>query len=124
MATAACCNCASSVGAEAKVQPTTVHPADGRGKPETWCPRCFVWNRMHLEPERFNASQTCAARCQFCHWVMVCYGGQPGRGLMCTNCLRFGAIKIVPRQEDIAKAFGALRDAAEEHRGRRTSSRP
>lgn len=80
-----CCRCSSSVGSAVKVQPTNV---DG----EIHCPRCFVWLRMAEEPERFNASQACVVRCQFCQWVSVSFGARPGHGLTCMRCMRGGAI--------------------------------
>lgn len=107
-----CCNCSSPVGAAVKVQPTRVIAADGKGPEETWCPRCFVFRRMLLEPERFNASHTCAARCQFCHYVMVCPGGD-GEGLHCSHCGKHGAMLIRPSEEDMNMIAKAVRAAAE-----------
>lgn len=109
-----CCNCGSSVGDSVKVQPTRVVDADGKGPGEVWCPRCFVWKRMLLEPERFNASHVVAARCQFCHYLMVSPGGD-GRGVHCSNCGRGGAMMLRPSPEELEQIAKAVRSAAEEH---------
>ena len=83
-----CCNCSSPVGAAAKVQPTTIDD-------EVWCPRCTVWKRMHMEPDRLSAHQAAAVLCQFCGWTTVSLGARPGRGCQCSHCRRFGAVKLV-----------------------------
>jgi late competence protein required for DNA uptake (superfamily II DNA/RNA helicase) len=82
-----CCRCTSGVGDEAKVQPTIV---DG----EVYCPRCFVTRRMREEPERFNATQACAAQCTRCGWQSVSFGALPGARLRCGHCLRFQALAV------------------------------
>ncbi len=96
-----CCNCASAVGPEAKVQPTS---CDG----EIWCPRCFTWKRAALEPERFNSSQTAAVRCQFCAWVTISFGARPGMGLICSHCRSPGALRIPIDPEDAMAAKKVL----------------
>lgn len=82
-----CCRCSSSVGPAAKVQPNNV---DG----DIYCPRCFVWVRMAEEPGRFNASQACVVKCQFCEWTSVCFGARPGHGMMCMLCKHGGAMPV------------------------------
>jgi len=82
-----CCRCASSVGDEAKVQPSIV---DG----EVYCPRCFVTRRMREEPERYNATQACAAQCVRCEWLTVSFGARPGSKLRCGHCLSFMALAV------------------------------
>ncbi len=91
-----CCHCASPVGDAVKV-----HPVNCDGK--IYCPRCFCWVRMN-EPDdngpqdgqkRFNASQTCAAKClSFCGYTTLCFGAEPGKGLRCSQCGMGGAQKI------------------------------
>jgi hypothetical protein len=83
-----CSNCRRELGAETKVQPTTV---DGT----SWCPLCFVARRMADDPSRFNASQAVAAKCVFCGWTVVSFGARPGQGRMhCSHCSREGALKV------------------------------
>lgn len=84
-----CCNCQSTIGDEAKVQPTTV---DG----EVYCPRCFVWRRANAEPNRFNAAQMAAVRCQLCGWVTVSFGCNPisFQAPRCGHCLNFSALLL------------------------------
>jgi len=85
-----CSLCQSSVGDDVKVQPTTV---DG----ERFCPRCFVFRRVHAEPERFNASQMAAVHCQLCGWDSVSFGVHPMRfqAARCNHCLQYSAM-ILP----------------------------
>ena len=100
-----CARCSSTLGESVKVQPNTV---DG----ETFCPMCFVWWRMNAEPTRFNASQACVVKCQFCSWTAVSYGGQPGPGLRCSQCGRGGALKVpVPKTMLTSMEREAIRDA-------------
>jgi hypothetical protein len=82
-----CKRCSSAVGESVKVQPCNCDS-------ETFCPRCFVWWRMNAEPDRFNASQACVVKCQFCAWTAPSYGGQPGKGLRCSQCGKWGALKV------------------------------
>lgn len=95
-----CCNCSSAVGTSAKCQPTDVEG-------EIFCPRCFVWKRMLIEPERFNASQAAAVKCQFCAWTTVCFGARPGAGLVCSHCGKGGAMRvpIVLDSDDFKRSF-------------------
>jgi len=88
-----CSHCQSTIGDEAKVQPTHV---DG----ETFCPRCFVWRRIHAEPARFNASQMAAVRCQICGWQSVSFGVNPAsfQAARCGHCLGFCAL-VLPLEE-------------------------
>jgi hypothetical protein len=115
-----CCNCSSPVGESAKVHPVNVTPHDGVGKTEVWCPRCFAWKRMHLEPERFNALSTAAVRCQFheCGWVTLCTGMHNGVGF-CGHCSKPGALPIKPSPEDVAKMSRTMAEVAEEVRAAR-----
>jgi len=115
-----CCNCSSSCDQTSDgrpVSPVNVTPADDpNGRPELWCARCFVFKRMHLEPERFNASSTAAVRCQFCGGESVCFSLGPGGAARCGCCGRPGAILIRPSEEDMAAMFAAVRDVAEDKR--------
>jgi len=104
----ACCHCGSSVGPDAKVQPTTV---DG----ETWCPRCFVWIRMHRERERFDASQTAVVRChaQGCGWESVSFGVEGGSRFRCGHCGQFMALLVPLRELPVSpRDLAVLEDVA------------
>lgn len=110
-----CRNCGREIGAEVKVQPTNV---DG----EQFCPRCFVGVRMNMEPERFNASQTAAVRCQFCKFESVTQGARPGSGLRCGNCHRFGCLRVPLGEMPVGKLTieavnDGLSDAMKQHGG-------
>lgn len=116
-----CCNCASSVGPAARVSPVfvtdkEVGAADGP-KRECWCPRCFVWKRMLLEPERFDARFVTAVTCQFCGFASVCFTTRKG-GADCGYCGRGGAMLIRPQQGELDAIFKAIREQAEEQRGK------
>jgi hypothetical protein len=82
-----CCYCDTEVGEGSKVQRNTI---DG----ELFCPRCAVTRRFVAEPERFNASQSCVAKCQFCHWTSVSFGALPGTPLQCGHCGKFGCVPV------------------------------
>ncbi len=115
-----CCNCGSSVGDSAKVQPTRVfetHHDSATARPEVWCPRCFVWVRMVREPERFNASNCCAGNCQFCGWTVVCMGGNRS-GLLCSNCFRPGVLKAAVSDQDLKELRKIAEETAEEVRAK------
>ena len=109
-----CVRCSSSIGDAVKVQPFNV---DG----ETYCPRCACWWRMHQPEEqgthdqpRFNASQCCVAKCQFCEWIALSFGAQPGRQLRCGHCGKPGAIRMRIDQSAFTKIEQeAIRDAQE-----------
>jgi hypothetical protein len=108
-----CCRCASAVGDAVKSQPVF---CDG----EVFCARCFVWKRMNEPSEgqtdgqgRFNAGQACAAKCvSFCGYTMVCFGGEPGKGLRCSHCSRGGAQRLVLHKDSFTKIeLEAIEDA-------------
>lgn len=107
---ARCCRCDREVGDKPKVQPTNV---DG----EIYCPICMVTRRMREEPERYNASQACAATCSHCTWTSVSFGALPFQRLRCGYCLRMTAHKVdvdllpftraeATAIEDLARATG------------------
>lgn len=111
-----CCNCDRAIGEGTKVQSTTVTPADGKGADEHWCPRCFVAKRMHEEPGRFNASQTCVVNCRACGHEVVSFGALPRRANRCSRCqanagkkIKLAELPITPRD---AKAFVEAAHAA------------
>ena len=114
--TGTCCNCASTVGAPVKVHPVQVTSYDGVGRLECWCPRCFVWKRMLLEPERWNASFTAAVSCQFCGAVSVCFTVQRGRA-QCGACGAAGALMLAPSDADMATLSRIALETAEDVRG-------
>lgn len=90
-----CCHCSTTLGPGAKIQPTTVTPADDpNGTPETWCPPCFVAKRMVEEPSRFNASQTAAIVCRACGWKSVSFGAKPRSALRCNHCGAYAGKKL------------------------------
>lgn len=101
-----CCFCSSSVGPQAKVHPQNVDN-------ETWCPRCFVWWRMGMEPGRFNASRSAAVQCQFCGWITVSHGVSVRGAARCFHCNAGGAILLNPTKEQMKEAetfFRAFRE--------------
>jgi len=112
-----CCRCSSSLGEAVKVQPVNVDK-------ETYCPRCFVWWRMNQPTEdmthgqpRFNATQACAAKCQFCAWTVVSFGALPGQRLRCSHCGGAGAVPvIIPRDGLTEREREAIREAQDETR--------
>jgi hypothetical protein len=110
-----CDRCASAIGEDAKVQPTTVlRPNDGVLE-GTYCAYCMVWWRANQSAgdgwgggtantsghnhAQFNPTQMCVARCQFCHWVAVSNGARPGEQLRCGHCGKPGAIAVQPPAE-------------------------
>ena len=109
-----CCNCSSAVGDSAHVHPVRVHAEDGKGAPEVWCPRCFVWHRMNLEPDRWDASHTAVVRCQFCPWISVCHGVNNGAAF-CGHCGAVGALLIQPSSADMDKLTEIVHQTVEEH---------
>ena len=107
-----CCNCSSAVGDAVKVQPTN---CDG----ETWCPRCWVWKRCAMEPDRWQAHRTAACVCQFCGWTVVCFGVRPMFPPRCSHCGRPGARLIRPTDEDLKAAIRGVQETAEDEGLRR-----
>lgn len=115
-----CSRCASTLGPEAKRQPTN---CDG----EVFCPRCFVWWRMHQESlplgvdgdptgagrPRFQAHQAAACRCQFCAWEVVSFGARPGEQLRCGHCGRPGCIRLPIDDETMGNLREEVRAAQE-----------
>lgn len=84
-----CKYCGTSVGEGTKQQPTTVDD-------EVFCPRCFVWHRCHMEPKRFNASQTAAVFCHTCGMTTVSFTAGVRGSRFCGHCLRHGASLVRP----------------------------
>lgn len=102
-----CVHCHAELGPVAKVQPSRVE-----GHAGSWCPMCYVARRCD------DASQTVAAKCVFCGWLVVSRGAQPGMSrLHCTNCSRAGALRVRFADLPLNKAeLDAVQDVLNEAR--------
>lgn len=81
MTTIQCVNCRAPVGGDTGEIPMRV-PDERGGDQETWCPQCFVWKRVPLEPHRFHGGSIAAVRCGRCDATSVDFGRRA-----CSQCL-------------------------------------
>ena len=74
-----CSNCKDTVGNEVKV--SGFHERDGSKLLDTWCPQCFCYHRVILEPEKYQPLAYIPIACNRCGWSMIDHGpqGQCGR---------------------------------------------
>lgn len=68
-----CCNCKDPVGAEAGEIPFTERKATGEPV-ESWCPPCFCYHRVLLEPTRYQPGRFIAVKCGRCKMTTIDHG--------------------------------------------------
>ncbi len=101
----ACVNCHADVGPGTKVIPFSVNEDGGQGggKPETWCPTCFVTHRAILEPQRFHPGRYAAIHCNACGFTSV------DAGMGCCNQCRSKSVLLVMNARQLGVVLKAHR---------------
>lgn len=65
---------------------------DGHGKQEAWCPQCFVWHRVPLEPQRFHPPSYMSVQCARCGVKSVDSGART-----CLHCFSQEFVALPPK---------------------------
>lgn len=77
-----CSNCKDAVGNDTKVMP--FYERNGEKLVDTWCPQCWCYHRVLLEPERYAPGMHVAVACGRCGWTTINHGLTGGCG-QCGN---------------------------------------
>jgi len=88
----ACVNCGDRLGDKEPPFFVTDDAGDGLGKQEAWCPQCFVWHRVNLEPKRFHPPSYMSVRCARCGITSVDSGHHT-----CLHCKSRDLVALPPK---------------------------
>ncbi len=96
---AVCAQCKEAVGTDFGCMPvfTSEDAGDGKGRPESWCPQCFVHVRVPLETSGRWSGAIRACACARCGMLFADFG----RGV-CETCGFKVCLELPPKGAVVA----------------------